>query len=169
MNTYTDIEKEEYLKYLKELIYKVNYKNQLNSKKNVRLREFINDSVPELSDSFFTLQTKIYWLLNDIHEFPKCQNEKCSHIFNDVNVVPKCGYQKYCSYKCANRSILKKELTRTNIDKKYGSFKRYRSLVTEKYKETYRKKTLKENEAIRRKRIKTNLERYNVKCTFSLQ
>ena len=166
MNTYTDIEIEEYLKYLKDLIYKVNYKNQLNSKKNVRLREFINDSVPELSDPFFTLQTKIYWLLNDIHEFPKCQNENCHHVFNDVNVVPKYGYQKYCSYKCSNSCEQKKRLTSAHLIKKYGSIEKAYIEISNKASITYNKKTHEEKEQIKERRKQTNLKKFGTECNL---
>lgn len=164
---YTDKEKEEYLKYLKELIFKVNYKNQLNSKRNAKLREFIENSVPELSNSFFTIQTKIFWLLNDIHDFPKCQNKHCNHVFNDVNVNPKYGYKKYCSYKCANSCKEKQELTDRNIIKKYGSLENFQKIKGKKYSAIYNRKTKEEKEAIKEKRRQTNRKHFGVDCNFS--
>ena len=35
------------------------------------LIDWINSVTPMLSDPVYTLATKIYWVLNDIHEFPK--------------------------------------------------------------------------------------------------
>ncbi len=168
---YSDEEISSFKDFLKNLVKKRNYKNELNSKKNLILRNFINDFTKEkLNNPFFTIQTKIFWILNDVHEFPKCQNENCNHILNDVNVLNvKTGYQKYCSVDCSNSSKNKKELTKRNIIKKYGSFDSFLKNKSEKLSKTYKLKTDLEKEKIKEKRRKTNINNFGVDCNLNLK
>ena len=55
-----------------------------NNQKYKELLKFINDNTPLLKDKFYTLKTKIFWILNDIHEFPKCRT--CGNKSDKVNV-----------------------------------------------------------------------------------
>lgn len=66
------------------------------------LIEWINSVTPLLSDREYTIKTKIYWILNDIHDFPKCINETCHNKLIHRNVSKlTIGYKnKFCSKKC---------------------------------------------------------------------
>ena len=50
------------------------------------LIDWINSVTPMLSDPVYTLATKIYWVLNDIHEFPKCKRDGCNNTLEGKNV-----------------------------------------------------------------------------------
>lgn len=41
--------------------------------KHPELITFINENTPLLKDNVYKLKTKIYWLINDLKDFPKCK------------------------------------------------------------------------------------------------
>lgn len=85
------------------------------------LLEWINYITPQLYDDKYTIQTKVYWILNDIDEFPKCKNPKCNVIFSHRNVqsVSK-GYHRFCSHRCAVNSELTKQKAKQTCLNRYG-------------------------------------------------
>lgn len=72
-------------------------------KKNENLRNFLDyyfSCICPVKNKQFKNSTKIFWVLNDIKEFPKCKNPICNN-----NVIADCSiYGKYkkerCSIKC---------------------------------------------------------------------
>lgn len=159
---YTNEQIEQYKNKLREMISKPNWKNHFLKNKNKDLLEFIECMTPLLQDQFFKLSTKIYWVLNDLHEFPKCK--ECGHVFNDRNVSAKNGYQQYCSYFCMNRSKEKQQKTKNTCKERYND-PNYHN--TDKFKKTYRNKSIEEKEAIKEKRRNTCNERFGYDCNFS--
>lgn len=105
-----------------------------NNKNYVNLKNSIISETNYLDENS-TISERIYHIVNDLHEIPKCENCKESHAkFRNF----KAGYSKFCSIKCS--AIKNREQTRqTNI-------------------ETYRNR----KEEIQEKIKKTNLERYGV-------
>lgn len=70
---------------------------------NTDLLKFVNDATPKLTDNIYTLSTKIYWIMNDLQDFPKCPT--CGKCFGlNKNVKAQAGYSTYCSVKCMNSS-----------------------------------------------------------------
>ena len=68
-------------------------------------RDYIENNVdPKVKDYKFSM--KVYWVLHDIHEFPKCENPDCpNRITKPIISIPQ-GYfelpnkYRYCSIKC---------------------------------------------------------------------
>ena len=88
-------------------------------KDNIELLSFINDNTPLLQDSIYKLSTKVYWILNDLTDFPKCKT--CGKPFINKNVSSiSIGYPTFCSCKCnlSNKETLSKRV-KTNLEK-YG-------------------------------------------------
>lgn len=101
----------------------------------------IIDAVPLLSSDEYSFKTRIYWILNDIYDFPEC--EICGNkILRNVRTL-KLGYRKYenssitCSEKCKKISRIKK-CEQTCLDR-YGVKNPY---AAECVKQTIRKRNL---------------------------
>ena len=101
----------EYENEIKRLIseYPVHFTRMLESKgkhKNrakdrTYLLNYINTCTPKLNSPFYTTLTKLYWIFNDIEDFPKCANPNCQNKMVNFNVKNlKDGYIKYCSRDC---------------------------------------------------------------------
>lgn len=78
------------------------------------LYDWITTSLPLLSDPFYKLSTKCYWILNGLTEFPKCAYHSCTKVFTNVNVMfNQGGYQKFCfkHSKCDPTTIAKRKAT----------------------------------------------------------
>ena len=87
--------------------HKFNYAGIIYRKFRFIYDVVIKFSIDKLSDPFYTNNTKFYWYLNDIKDFPKCQGilkngNPCNHIFKNKNVVITHGYPKFCSTTCSN-------------------------------------------------------------------
>ena len=137
----------------------------LNGRKYVRLRDWIDSRVPMLSDKFFTLKTKIFWILNGIREFPKCRNPGCGKELPKANVADVFhGYsKKYCCRECRYKAAAAN--TKKTYMEKYGVESCFQlESVKEKSKKTNLRKYGVEypgqSKEISEKRDRTNLERY---------
>ena len=66
--------------------------------------DWIHYKTPLLDNKKYHIKTKVYWILNNITDFPKCENSKCKHggkILKNVISV-RIGYNsKYCCNGCA--------------------------------------------------------------------
>ena len=80
----------------------------------------INGATPKLNDDVYTLHTKIYWILNDVDDFPKCENDNVPLIGKNVKSALK-GYGSIiaCCKDCENKVHFKR-IMESNL-KKYGS------------------------------------------------
>ena len=132
------------------------------------LIDWINSVTPMLSDPVYTLATKIYWVLNDIHKFPKCQRKGCDNTLEGRNgkTVTSGYYGLYCSKKC--RYLDNKTKTVNTCLKRYG----VRSvMMTEEFKKQAKKTCLEkygcefssQNKEIQEKNKQTRLKKYNGK------
>ena len=67
------------------------------------------------------LQTHIYWLLNDIHDFPICDAPGCN---NPISIDVKNIYNGYdrtaCSYKCARKTDHYLKKFGDSVEKHFG-------------------------------------------------
>lgn len=91
---------------LKEIVANnpVNYREVLLAKRYdyKYIVDYIEENTPLLRNPVYSLTTKIYWILNGLTDFPKCQNPNCSNkIGIGKNASLKNGYKmKYCSRSC---------------------------------------------------------------------
>ena len=115
---------------------------------------------------FYSLKTKIYWLVNGLTEFPKCI--VCDKEMSDKQVkdIFK-GYNRCCSTQCGKNSDRRKELYKATCLKKYGVENISQNAEVKKHKaEASLKKFGVSNPAqskeVLDKMHATNLERYGV-------
>jgi len=169
MNTiiYTPEEEIKLKKELKELIDNnvKHYCKLLKGNKFKHLLIFINKMTPKLTDPFYTLQTKCYWVLNDLTDFPKCQHCEKPMTGNVIGI--NFGYHKTCSIKCmANSASVRNKIKETCLEKYGVESGLQNNLIKEKVKQTCLKKYGVENpnkcKTVRNKIKETCLEKYGV-------
>ena len=78
---------------------------------NKDLMNWINETTPLLQNSFYTIDTKLYWIFNDLHDFPCCDFCKKAYIDRNVFTIAR-GYPEFCSHICVVNSPKTKEKTR---------------------------------------------------------
>ena len=128
--------------------------------------DWIIDSTPKLNGK--SIATRIYWIINDLKDFPKCANETCNHKFDDRDVLSVTrGYPRFCSYKCSSSDKNTKEkIKKTNLER-YGVENCSKSKeIIEKIKYTNLEKygciCPVHNKDIERKMRENNLKKYGV-------
>lgn len=103
MKTYAQLKR-----FLQQLVQtsRIGYTRKLRLPKNAEWLNTIDFYLPLLSDDFYTLKTKVYWILNDITSFddPRCicHNDVCrksGEFRNVANVFD--GYKDHCCKQCA--------------------------------------------------------------------
>lgn len=112
---------EEFLEILKDILnkHKCQYFRILKRKENADLLKWINDKTPLLSDKYYKLSTKIYWILNGITEFPRCKNINCNREMRQNVGQGSRGYRNYCCQRCAGLCSFDKAQITKEI--KYGN------------------------------------------------
>ena len=137
-------------------------------KDNSALLFWIESMRPQLKNPFYKVQTKVFWIIHGLVDFPKCIYCGKSDKFMQVNVGCK-GYFEACSVDCSNKNKEKKQkYARTCLDR-YG-VKHYS--MTSKYKIQYRQTCLDHfgttsNLACESQKAlirQTNLKTYGVEC-----
>lgn len=92
---------------------KTSYGSCLLKKSELRdLKQWIDESLPLLSEPYYTLATKCHWILTGRTSFPICPICKSSNGYQHKNVVSwRIGYHEFCSLKCMQKSekVLKKK------------------------------------------------------------
>lgn len=104
-----------YARFLKSEKYKDKYEGYIDR---------INELTPLLQDPYYKLKTKIYWILHDIRDFPKCHCEGCHNVIARNVVSAVAGYSGtglFCSNSCAQKSQMHKDKMQKLARKKYGS------------------------------------------------
>ncbi len=91
---------------LRELISKYPYQYNRMIQKDKDLMNWIDLNTTPLRDTEFkySITTKCYWILNDIHEFPLCKTCGKPLIHRNVKSI-NMGYKKYCSHLCSVRNL----------------------------------------------------------------
>jgi len=150
--------------------------NNFKSEKFIRIFQTIRNKYPEINNEIIkstsylekcTFNERLYNILNDIYERPKCRI--CDNLlkFKSFNE----GYNIYCSNRCSYKDpLLKEKRMNTNL-KKYGHVtplgnenikeKIYRSNLKK-----YGVKNISQNKDIREKVKKTCLEKFGVEYSF---
>ena len=81
------------------------------------LKDWIDESIPQLRDSFYVTKTKIYWILTGLIDFPVCK--KCGKKIEHKNIRHlNQTLIDFCSYRCQTLYFLPK-INDIKI-KKYG-------------------------------------------------
>mgnify|MGYP003290598342 CR=1 FL=1 len=114
-----------YIEQLKKIVeeHHTQYGKFIRKPENKDLLEFINSYE---SDKLKTnnIQTKIYWILNDIHEFPKCHNPECTNkVTSDVRGIYRGYGTNYptCCSACAKHTPEYLKNWGDSLEEKYGS------------------------------------------------
>lgn len=108
----------------KDLLKKILENNKNNymcviKAKYPHLIDWINDSTPLLQSGTYSMKTKIYWVLNDLHDFPLCR--KCGKPMIGKNVISTTeGYHESCSVKCASGRQERIQKIKNTCLEKYG-------------------------------------------------
>lgn len=108
-----------------EELYDIVMNNQYNYIKILKayrkdIIEWINNQTPLLSDKFYKLSTKIYWILNGITEFPKCKICGKDEHYKKINISSHNKYKDHCSLKCAYEDKTRDEHREQTSLKRYG-------------------------------------------------
>lgn len=83
------------------------------------LKQWIVAATQKLEDGR-PMSERLYWILHDLHDFPKCANPKCQNYLSDKHYFKNIcvGYQKHCCNHCGqldpNTTNLKKSTTFMN-------------------------------------------------------
>ena len=123
MNNMNNIYYKDNKKYFQELKILVETTNMkyipalLKHSKNY-LGEWIN-SFDIFNDNNIKWNTKVYCILNNIQQFPKCLNDNCNHIIKNITEI-NVGFKQYCSIKCANTSEIHKKHVEQTCLKRYN-------------------------------------------------
>ena len=96
-----------------------NFTNTILKKENSHILKWIKENTPEkLKNGNYKLSTIIYWILNNMDDFPKCQ--KCGKYLGiNQNIRFFQGYKKYCR-NCATHSDESNEKRKQTNLTKYG-------------------------------------------------
>ena len=105
-NAYFKNDNEKFLKLAK--IVNDNPHSYFNLLKTDHLQDWIDSMLPQLASGEFTLATKVYWILNGISNFPRCNACK-KEMKKNVTSIAK-GFPSFCSQKCQHESM-KKDLS----------------------------------------------------------
>jgi hypothetical protein len=149
---------------IKEIIEKYPFHYQIKIKSNPDLLKFIEAKTPLLNDSFYKLSTKIYWVLHNIYEFPRCL--VCNKPFTN-NIVITHDYPKFCSSKClANHVSVKNRKKKTCLERYGHEFSTQSEISKQKSRKTKLDKYGSETFVNSEKAKKTCLEKYGCENVF---
>ncbi len=121
MEEYTPEEVEKYTTEVKDICSKYKSYGMIFKKKSY-LKDFVEwKTSTHLSDPFYTFRTKLYWIVHDLTDFPRCKNPECNKPleWKNIDSVPR-GYCDYCCNSCAMKSEETKKTMRDNFKKAHG-------------------------------------------------
>lgn len=96
------------------------YTIKLRSRQYIRTLIWIYVQTQILDDIEATLKTRIYWIFNDIHEYPKCANPNCSAKLGEVQNISD-GYNGgYCSSHCAESDPIRRLHKQEKFEQEHG-------------------------------------------------
>ena len=157
------------------------YPRSFSQKLTKEQKDYIENNVdPKVKNYKFSM--KVYWVLHDIHDFPKCENPSCQNeITKPIISIPQ-GYfefpnrYRYCSIKCRcahdenwkkshsgpqKPETIQRRLV-TNNEKYGGNAPSCSSKVVDKMKSTKEQRYGDPGYSNHEKSVKTFNERYNV-------
>ena len=119
MEEYTPEKIETYIQEVKDICTEYKSYGMIFKKKSY-LKDFVEwKTSTHLSDPFYTFRTKLYWIIHDLTDFPKCK--ECGKPLEHKNIdsVPK-GYPDYCCNSCAMKSEETQKTMRDNFKRVHG-------------------------------------------------
>ena len=159
---------------LKKLVEqnKFSYFNLLNNKKEYKyLLQYVKNKTPLLQDDVYLISTRVYWVLNNMTEFPECPICGNKYGYNK-NVIITRGYNKACSKKCSSIYASQKA-KQTNLEKYGVEYTLKSQQVRQKIKQTnlekYGVQSPIQNQIIKQRMKQTNLKKYGVEYTLKSQ
>lgn len=94
------------------------YFKKIKAKANQHILRYIEDHTPLLNSPEFLISTKVYWILNNITEFPKCV--VCGkEIRRNIKINEK--YPTHCSNKCLSMDPVVQKHKEDAYERKYGN------------------------------------------------
>ena len=156
--------------------YKRNYASRLSYNGFYFLRKIIESWTPLLSNSEYKLSTKIYWIIHDIKEFPKCKNESCSNTLEHKNVYTiEAGYRLGC---CSNKCTQLLDTVRQKVKQRNKELYGYECILSNDGKrdeinnilmKKYGTTTVSKLDYFKNKTKQTCLKKYGVDSTNKLK
>lgn len=149
--------------------HKIRYSTLIKNK-YPELFQWINNCLPLLSNSVYSLPTKCYWILNNIKEFTKCK-----HCGKNIGILKNIrsqhnnyGYPIFCSLKCSKNNSETNEKYKNTCIKKYNVS---HFSQTVKFKKKFQKTCIKhfgtnfplQQQINKNKAIQTKILKYNDK------
>ena len=93
--------------------------NKLYASLIEEIETYSSEHLPSERD--WTFNTKVYWYLNSLTEFPKCENyDVCGHRIVDDVINVKTGYRRFCTIQCSQSSEATKEHRKNTNMKRHG-------------------------------------------------
>ena len=97
--------------------YPRSYFKKVKARANAEILKYVEEKTPLLSDPYYLISTKVYWVLHDMTDFPKCV--VCGKpITKNIKVTE--GYVAHCSAKCVSADDTVKLHMEEAFSKKYG-------------------------------------------------
>ena len=164
----------------------------LNKSENKDILIFLKNSTEKMSESY-SLSNRVFWIVNDIHDFPHCKIESCNKKLILPRYFKQFKYQDHCCNKCAqNDNKIKQKIKNTTFERhgnknyrnikksKQTCFKHYgcengmqSDIVKQKVKEHNLKKYgcewITQSDRQKTQMKLNNLKKYNVENVFQLQ
>lgn len=67
------------------------------------------------------MKTLVYWILNDLQDFPKCVNERCSNTLKGQNIRSiHQGFPLHCCPQCGHTSLHHEQANQKTCMDRYG-------------------------------------------------
>ena len=133
------------------------------------LMSWINDCLPLLQNSFYTVSTKVYWILHGLIDFPVCAycHSNKRRIMKNVTITE--GYTQYCCYSCGIKHAIEYdniiERRQQTINEKYGKDK---LAIRAKMSQTKQAFSCEKKKQIQEKRIQTTRLHYGYDHIFQV-
>lgn len=113
-----------------------------------------------MSDPFYTFRTKLYWIVHDLTDFPKCKYCGSPLEHKNIDSVPR-GYCDYCSNSCAQSADeTKKKIENTCMERHGVQYPSASEQSKRKVRLAWKNKTKEEIEARTQKTKHTLKSRY---------
>lgn len=160
------MDKAEILKIINEYKYGYSKVTQYLKNSHPDIYKYINDLYPQLADPKYKFVQKIYWLVNNLEDYPKCPicGGPNKREYNSYSVMYK---SEECSQKCVKKNPINIEKLKQACLEKYGV--EYTGQVKEFIKKRedtcikkFGSKTCLANKDVRKRIENTNLEKYGV-------
>lgn len=135
------------------------------------LLDFINNKTPLLQAPCYKVSTKIYWVLNGLTDFPKCQH--CGKTLDKINVIITVGYRPFCSIACSSKDKTVREKYKNTCLNRFGVQNPSQSDCVKRKKrntslQTYGVDSPGKSEVIKQKIRTTCLKKYGVDSVFKV-